>query len=30
MLQLYKIVEGQPEYAEFSHLPQRRFTDFGV
>ncbi|KAF7153749.1 hypothetical protein RHSIM_Rhsim01G0144600 [Rhododendron simsii] len=28
VLQLYKIDGGQPEYAEFSHLPQRRFTDF--
>ncbi|XP_058204799.1 phragmoplastin DRP1E [Rhododendron vialii] len=30
VLQLYKIDEGQPEYAEFSHLPQRRFTDFAM
>ncbi|PSS24843.1 Dynamin-related protein like [Actinidia chinensis var. chinensis] len=29
VLQLYKIDEGQ-EYAEFSHLPRRRFTDFAM
>ncbi|KAJ4958842.1 hypothetical protein NE237_025953 [Protea cynaroides] len=30
VLQLQKIDEGQTEYAEFLHLPKRRFTDFGV
>lgn len=29
MLQLYRIDEGQ-DYAEFSHLPRRKFSDFGV
>ncbi|KAL6981391.1 Phragmoplastin drp1e [Sarracenia purpurea var. burkii] len=29
VLQLYKIDEGQ-DYAEFSHLPRRRFTDFAM
>ncbi|GFY92059.1 DYNAMIN-like 1E [Actinidia rufa] len=29
VLQLYKIDEGQ-EYAEFSHLPRSRFTDFAM
>lgn len=28
VLQLQKIDEGQEEYAEFGHLPRRRFTDF--
>ncbi|XP_042503950.1 phragmoplastin DRP1E-like [Macadamia integrifolia] len=28
VLQLHKADEGQPEYAEFLHLPKRRFTDF--
>lgn len=28
VLQLHKIEEGQVEYAEFLHLPNRRFTDF--
>ncbi|XP_052211609.1 LOW QUALITY PROTEIN: phragmoplastin DRP1E-like [Diospyros lotus] len=30
VLQLYKIDEGLQEYAEFSHLPRKRFTDFGM
>lgn len=30
MLQLHKTDDGQQEYAEFSHLPRRRFTDFGM
>lgn len=30
VLQLYRIDEGQPEYAEFSHLPRRKFTDFAM
>nr|CAD1820781.1 unnamed protein product [Ananas comosus var. bracteatus] len=29
VLQLHQ-TEGPPEYAEFLHLPKRRFTDFGV
>ncbi|KAE9463032.1 hypothetical protein C3L33_05058, partial [Rhododendron williamsianum] len=29
VLQLYKIDEGQPEYAEFSHLPQRSWCKVG-
>lgn len=28
VLQLQLIEEGQEEYAEFGHLPRRRFTDF--
>lgn len=28
VLQLHKIDEGR-EYAEFMHLPRKRFTDFG-
>lgn len=28
VLQLHKTEEGQPEYAEFLHLPKRRLTDF--
>ena len=28
MLQLHKIDEGSREYAEFLHLPRKRFTDF--
>ncbi|OIT33421.1 dynamin-related protein 1e [Nicotiana attenuata] len=28
VLQLHKTEEGQQEYAEFGHLPRRRFTDF--
>ncbi|WOK94943.1 hypothetical protein Cni_G03648 [Canna indica] len=30
VLQLHKIDEGQVEYAEFLHLPKRRFTDFSL
>ncbi|THU56772.1 hypothetical protein C4D60_Mb11t20730 [Musa balbisiana] len=30
VLQLHKTGEGRPEYAEFLHLPNRRFTDFFV
>ncbi|VFQ75826.1 unnamed protein product [Cuscuta campestris] len=30
VLQLHKTDEGQEEYAEFAHLPQRRFTDFSL
>ncbi|KAK6140593.1 hypothetical protein DH2020_025676 [Rehmannia glutinosa] len=30
VLQLQQIEEGQQEYAEFGHLPQRHFTDFFV
>ncbi|CAA2956169.1 dynamin-related protein 1E-like [Olea europaea var. sylvestris] len=30
VLQLHKIDEGQEEYAEFAHLPDRRFTDFSL
>lgn len=29
VLQLHKIDEGSREYAEFLHLPRKRFTDFG-
>ncbi|KAK3009508.1 hypothetical protein RJ639_013376 [Escallonia herrerae] len=29
VLQLQKIDDGQQEYAEFGHMPRRRFTDFG-
>lgn len=28
VLQLHKIAEGSREYAEFLHLPRKRFTDF--
>lgn len=28
MLQLHRI-DGDREYAEFMHLPRKRFTDFG-
>lgn len=28
VLQLHKTEEGAPEFAEFLHLPKRRFTDF--
>ena len=28
VLQLHKTEEGLQEYAEFLHLPKRRFTDF--
>ncbi|KAJ7961839.1 putative Dynamin [Quillaja saponaria] len=30
VLQLHKTEEGSQEYAEFLHLPRRRFTDFAV
>lgn len=30
VLQLHKIDSGQQEYAEFLHLPKRRFNDFGM
>ncbi|KAA8520398.1 hypothetical protein F0562_014654 [Nyssa sinensis] len=30
VLQLHKTEDGQQEYAEFSHLPRRRFTDFSM
>ena len=30
VLQLHKTDEGGPEYAEFLHLPKRRFSDFGT
>ncbi|XP_009770735.1 phragmoplastin DRP1E [Nicotiana tabacum] len=30
VLQLHKTDEGQQEYAEFGHLPRRRFTDFSL
>jgi len=30
VLQLHKIEEGGREYAEFLHLPRKRFTDFGT
>ncbi|XP_078439932.1 phragmoplastin DRP1E-like [Wolffia australiana] len=30
VLQLHKTDEGQAEYAEFLHLPRRRFTDFAA
>lgn len=30
VLQLHKIDEGGREYAEFLHLPRKRFTDFGT
>ncbi|KAL3516774.1 hypothetical protein ACH5RR_023676 [Cinchona calisaya] len=30
VLQLQKTEEGQQEYAEFGHLPRRRFTDFAM
>ncbi|KAK5770153.1 Dynamin-related protein 1E [Gossypium arboreum] len=30
VLQLHKTDEGSQEYAEFLHLPKRRFTDFGA
>jgi len=29
VLQLHKTDEGQTEYAEFLHMPKRKFTDFG-
>ncbi|KAH9627506.1 hypothetical protein KSS87_006197 [Heliosperma pusillum] len=30
VLQLHKTVEGSQDYAEFLHLPKRRFTDFSL
>ncbi|KAL8495753.1 hypothetical protein ACS0TY_019755 [Phlomoides rotata] len=30
VLQLQQIEEGQEEYAEFGHLPRRKFTDFSL
>ncbi|XP_059651691.1 phragmoplastin DRP1E [Cornus florida] len=30
VLQLHKTEDGQQEYAEFSHLPRRKFSDFAV
>ncbi|XP_008788712.2 dynamin-related protein 1E [Phoenix dactylifera] len=30
VLQLHKTEEGRQEYAEFLHLPRRRFTDFAL
>ncbi|XP_030540220.1 dynamin-related protein 5A isoform X1 [Rhodamnia argentea] len=30
VLQLHKLEEGSREYAEFLHLPRKRFTDFGA
>lgn len=30
VLQLHKSDEGTREYAEFLHLPRKRFTDFGT
>uniref|UniRef100_A0A5B7AYD1 Putative dynamin-related protein 1E isoform X2 n=1 Tax=Davidia involucrata TaxID=16924 RepID=A0A5B7AYD1_DAVIN len=30
VLQLQKTEDGQQEYAEFSHLPRRKFTDFSM
>ncbi|XP_050236900.1 phragmoplastin DRP1E isoform X2 [Mercurialis annua] len=30
VLQLHKTDHGSPEYAEFLHLPNRRFTDFSM
>nr|GLL25129.1 dynamin-related protein 1E-like [Ipomoea trifida]GMC86634.1 dynamin-related protein 1E-like [Ipomoea batatas]GMC91250.1 dynamin-related protein 1E-like [Ipomoea batatas] len=30
VLQLHKTDAGQPEYAEFAHLPRKRFTDFAL
>lgn len=30
VLQLHKTEEGSQEYAEFLHLPRRKFTDFGM
>lgn len=29
VLQLQKIDDGTREYAEFLHLPRKKFTDFG-
>lgn len=30
VLQLHKLEQGSREYAEFLHLPRKRFTDFGT
>ena len=30
VLQLHKTEEGTEEYAEFLHLPKRKFIDFGM
>ncbi|KMS97496.1 hypothetical protein BVRB_5g126620 isoform A [Beta vulgaris subsp. vulgaris] len=30
ILQLYKIEQGEEEYAKFHHLPEKRFTDFSL
>lgn len=30
VLQLHKLEEGSREYAEFLHIPRKRFTDFGT
>ncbi|XP_020675378.1 dynamin-related protein 1E-like [Dendrobium catenatum] len=30
VLQLHQVEEGQPEYAEFLHLPNRKFTDYSL
>lgn len=30
MLQLHKTEDGKPDYAEFLHLPKRRFSDFST
>ncbi|TKY66261.1 Dynamin-related protein 1E [Spatholobus suberectus] len=30
VLQLHKLESGSPEYAEFLHLPRRKFTDFAL
>ena len=30
VLQLHKTDDGTQEYAEFLHIPRRKFSDFGV
>ena len=30
VLQLHKTEEGTEEYAEFLHLPKKKFIDFGM
>lgn len=30
VLQLHKTESGQQDYAEFLHLPRKKFTDFGM
>lgn len=30
VLQLQQTDKGEQEYAEFGHLPRRKFTDFGI